>query len=148
MQVILMENVTNLGNLGEIVNVKNGYARNFLIPRNIAKRATKDAIKEFELKRSELEKIENDKLKDANLISSKILNLKLVIKQKSGVDGKLFGSVTNLDILEAFSKHEILLNKSQIQMPNGYLKTLGEHKIFIVLHTDITTEVKVSVESE
>lgn len=148
MQVILLEKVANLGNLGDVVKVKDGYARNFLIPTRQARRATEAAIKEFEAKRAELEKVAAEKLAAAQALGEKINGSTVVISQKAGVDGRLFGSVTNADIAAALVKagHEIV--KSQVRLPNGPLKTTGEFTVSIAAHTDVVVDVTVKVIAE
>jgi large subunit ribosomal protein L9 len=148
MQVILLEKVANLGNLGDVVKVKDGYARNFLIPTKAARRATETAIKEFEAKRAELEKAAAEKLAAAQALGEKMNGRTVHIAQKAGVDGRLFGSVTNHDIAEALTRIDFKIVKSQVRMPNGPLKTLGEHTVTVVPHTDVTAEVKVVVIAE
>ena len=129
MQVILLEKVVNLGNLGEVVKVKDGFARNFLIPQRKARRATTAAVAEFEAKRAELEKAAAAKLGEAQAQGEKLTGLTVQISQKSGVDGRLFGSVTNFDIAEALSKQGFPVEKAQIRLPLGPLKTVGDHPI-------------------
>jgi large subunit ribosomal protein L9 len=148
MQVILMEKVANLGNLGDVVRVKDGYARNFLIPQGKAKRATQDNLKAFEARRAELEKAQADTLTKAQERAAKLEGLKVQIAQKAGVDGRLFGSVTNYDICEALEKlgHEV--ERSQIRMPQGPLKQIGEFPIQIALHTDVAATITVAVVPE
>lgn len=148
MQVILLEKVANLGNLGDVVKVKDGYARNFLIPTKAARRATEAAIKEFEAKRAELEKSAADKLAAAQALGEKLSGRTVHITQKAGVDGRLFGSVTNFDIAEALNRIDFKVAKAQIRMPNGPLKTVGEHAVTVVPHTDVVAEVKVVVVGE
>jgi large subunit ribosomal protein L9 len=148
MQVILLEKVANLGNLGDIVKVKDGYARNFLIPTRRARRATDVAIKEFEAKRAELEKVAADKLSAAQALGEKLNGKQIRITQKAGVDGRLFGSVTNFDIAEALKKEGFEVHKSQIRMPNGPLKTVGEHPVSVAPHTDVVVDVTVVVVGE
>jgi large subunit ribosomal protein L9 len=121
MQVILLDKVANLGNLGDIVKVKDGYARNFLIPTRRARRATDAAIKEFETRRAELEKAAAEKLSAAQTLGEKLNGRTVRITQKAGVDGRLFGSVTNYDIAEALKKEGFEVHKSQVRMPNGPL---------------------------
>jgi len=145
MQVILMEKVANLGDLGAVVRVKDGYARNFLIPQKMARRATAQAIAEFEAKREELEKIAAAKLALAKTQGEQMSGLTVQIVQKSGVDGRLFGSVTNHDIADALGKQGFTVDKSQIRMPMGPLKTAGEHTLSVALHTDVIAEVKITV---
>src|SRR5687767_5113860 len=127
MQVILLEKVANLGNLGDVVKVKDGYARNFLIPTRAARRATETAIKEFEARRAELEKAAAEKLSAAQALGEKMNGRTVHITQKDGVDGRLFGSVTNHDIAEALTRIDFKVAKAQVRMPNGPLKTVGEH---------------------
>jgi large subunit ribosomal protein L9 len=148
MQVILLEKVANLGNLGDIVKVKDGYARNFLIPTRRARRATDAAIKEFDAKRAELEKVAADKLSAAQALGEKLSGKQIRITQKAGVDGRLFGSVTNFDIAEALKKEGFEVHKSQIRMPNGPLKTVGEHPVSVAPHTDVVVDVTVQVVGE
>lgn len=148
MQVILLEKVINLGNLGDIVKVKDGYARNFLIPSKKARRATQTAIQEFEVKRAELEKAAAEKLAAAQAEGEKLNGQTVQISQKSGVDGRLFGSVTNADIAVALGTQGFKLEKAQIRLPNGPLKTVGDHPVSIALHTDVVVDVTVAVVGE
>ena len=148
MQVILMEKVVNLGNLGEVVRVKDGYARNFLIPQRKARRATATAIAEFEAKRAELEKAAAAKLAEAQALGEKVAALTVHVSQKSGVDGRLFGSVTNHDVAEALTKLGCTIDKAQVRMPKGPLKTAGEFALSVSLHTDVVVEVKVIITGE
>ena len=148
MQVILMEKVANLGNLGDVVRVKDGYGRNFLIPNRIARRATAEAIAEFEAKRAELEKIAAEKLAAAQAQGEKLTGLRVDVSQKAGVDGRLFGSVTNHDIAEARGKKGYKVDKSQVRMPQGPLKTTGEFPLHVSLHTDVIVEINVVVIGE
>ncbi|MEP6877735.1 MAG: 50S ribosomal protein L9 [Nitrosospira sp.] len=148
MQIILMEKVVNLGQLGDVVKVKNGYARNFLIPQGKAKRATQIAIAEFEAKRAELEKTQTDILAAAQVQAAKLDGLMVQITQKAGVDGKLFGSVTNADIEEALKAQGFEIERSMIRMPQGSLKQVGDHPLTIALHSDVLAHVVVSVLGE
>ncbi len=148
MQVILLEKVVNLGNLGDVVKVKDGYARNFLIPQRVARRATQTAVAEFEAKRAELEKAAAEKLAAAQAQGEKLTGMTVQIAQKAGVDGRLFGSVTNADIAAAVTKQGFPVEKAQIRMPQGPLKTVGDHPISVALHTDVITEITVSVVGE
>jgi large subunit ribosomal protein L9 len=148
MQVILLEKVINLGGLGEVVRVKDGYARNFLIPQRKARRATATAIAEFETKRAELETAAAAKLAVAQALGEKLNGQTLPISQKSGVDGRLFGSVTNADIAEALTKQGFAVEKAQVRMPQGQIKTVGEHAIVVALHTDVLIDVVVAVTGE
>jgi large subunit ribosomal protein L9 len=148
MQVILLEKVVNLGNLGEVVRVKDGYARNFLIPQRKARRATATAVAEFEAKRADLEKAAAEKLSAAQAQGEKLSGMTVQIAQKAGVDGRLFGSVTNADIAAAVTKQGFPVEKAQIRMPQGPLKTVGDHAIAIALHTDVVVDVTVAVLGE
>lgn len=148
MQVILLEKVINLGGLGDVVKVRQGYARNFLIPQGKAKRATEAAIKEFEARRAELEKAQSDKLSAAQAEGEKLAGQTLQLGAKAGVDGRLFGSVTNFDIAEALGKKGFKVEKAQVRMPLGPLKSLGEHKVSVALHTDVVVEVTIQVVAE
>jgi large subunit ribosomal protein L9 len=145
MQVILLEKVGKLGNLGDVVKVKEGYARNFLIPSKLARRATEAAIKEFEGRRAELEKVATDRLAAARTLGEQMAGKTVRIAQKAGVDGRLFGSVTNADIAEALGKMGLTVLKSQIRLPNGPLKTVGEHPVSVAAHSDVVVEVNVQV---
>lgn len=145
MQIILLEKVANLGNLGDVVKVKDGYARNFLIPSRSARRATESAIKEFEAKRADLEKAAAEKLAVAQALGEKMSGRTVHITQKAGVDGRLFGSVTNHDIAEALTRIDFKVTKAQVRLPNGPLKTVGEHTVSVAAHTDVVVDVKVVV---
>ena len=148
MQVILLDKVVNLGNLGDIVKVKDGYARNFLIPTNAARRATATAKAEFEAKRAELEKAAAEKLAAAQAQGEKLAGQTVKLTQKAGVDGRLFGSVTNHDIAEELNKLGYKVVKSQIRMPNGPIKVVSDSAVSVALHTDVVVEVNVSVYGE
>ncbi|MFC0397201.1 50S ribosomal protein L9 [Paraburkholderia rhizosphaerae] len=148
MQIILLEKVVNLGNLGDIVKVKDGYARNYLIPNKQARRATKDAIAEFEVRRAELEKVAAEKLAAAQALGEKMAGLTVQISQKAGVDGRLFGSVTNADIAGTLTKQGFAVEKAQVRMPEGPLKMVGDHPVQVSLHTDVHVDVTVSVLGE
>ena len=148
MQVILMEKVVNLGGLGDVVKVKDGYARNFLIPHGKAKRATQANLKEFEARRADLEKKANEQLTSAQERGAKLEGMKIEIAQKAGVDGRLFGSVTNADIAEALEKQGLPVKKAEIRMPAGPLKHIGEFPITIQLHSDVLANVTVNVVAE
>ncbi|GAB3378194.1 50S ribosomal protein L9 [Massilia agri] len=148
MQVILLEKVVNVGNLGDVVKVKDGYARNFLIPQKMARRATQAAVAEFEVKRAELEKAAAEKLAAAQAQGDKLSGMTVTIAQKAGVDGRLFGSVTNFDIAEALSKQGFAVEKSQVRLPTGPLKTTGEFPVAVALHTDVVSEITIAVVGE
>jgi large subunit ribosomal protein L9 len=148
MQIILLEKVVNVGNLGDVVKVKDGYARNFLIPQRMARRATASAVAEFEVKRAELEKAAAAKLAASQAQGDKLNAMTITIAQKAGVDGRLFGSVTNFDIAEALTKQGFPVEKSQVRMPTGPLKTTGDHPVAVALHTDVVVEITVAVVGE
>jgi large subunit ribosomal protein L9 len=148
MQVILMEKVVNLGELGDVVKVKDGFARNFLIPHGKAKRATEANLKAFESRRAELEKAQAETLARAKSRGEKLAGLTLQIAQKAGPDGRLFGSVTNYDIVEALRKQGHEVERANIRMPQGPLKQVGDFPIEIALHTDVDVTVTVSVLGE
>ena len=148
MQVILMEKLANLGNLGDVVKVKDGYARNYLIPHGKAKRATEANIKAFEVRRVELEKTQAEALAKAQERGAKLDGLTLQIVQKAGVDGRLFGSVTNYDIVEALTKQGLEVERAQVRMPDGPLKQVGEYKLQIALHPDVIAAINVAVVGE
>ncbi|MEK6596195.1 MAG: 50S ribosomal protein L9 [Pseudomonadota bacterium] len=148
MQIILMEKITNLGQLGDIVNVKSGFARNYLIPQGKAKRATEQAIAEFQAKRAELEKIQAAALAAAQAIAAKLDGLLVQITQKTGSDGKLFGSVTNANIAEALTEQGFSVERSMIRMPHGQLKQVGDYPLTIALHSDVSAHITVSVLGE
>jgi large subunit ribosomal protein L9 len=148
MEVILMEKVANLGELGDIVKVKDGFARNFLIPHGKAKRATEANRKNFEAKRAELEKAQSEQLAAAKSRGEKLEGLTLQITQKAGPDGRLFGSVTNYDIVEALKKQGHEVERSNVRMPQGPLKQVGDFPIQVGLHTDVTVTINVSVLGE
>lgn len=148
MEVILLEKVGNLGALGDIVKVKDGFGRNFLIPQGKAKRATAANKAEFEARRAELEKQQADILTAAQARGEKLKDFTLNLSQKAGVDGRLFGSVTNIDIAEALKAqgHEVV--KSEVRMPEGPLKTTGEFPVSVALHHDVVVDITVVVEAE
>ena len=148
MQIILMEKVVNLGNLGDLVKVKDGYARNFLIPQGKAKRATPAAKAEFEARRADLEKAAAEKLVAAQEFATKLEGADVTIARKAGVDGRLFGSVTNYDVAEALKALGFDVDKSSIRMPMGPLKAVGEAALEVSLHTDVVAHVKVHVVGE
>jgi large subunit ribosomal protein L9 len=148
MEVILLEKIANLGELGQVVKVKDGYARNFLIPHGKAKRATDANRKEFESKRADLEKAQAEQLAKAKSRGEKLEGLTLQITQKAGPDGRLFGSVTNYDIVEALQKQGHEVERANIRMPQGPLKQVGDYPIEIALHTDVAVTVTVSVVGE
>ena len=148
MQIILLDKVVNLGNLGEIVKVKDGYARNFLIPSGRARRATESAKAEFEARRAELEKAAAAKLAVSQALGEKLGGTTIKLTQKAGVDGRLFGSVTNADIAEELVKGGYEVVKSNIRMPNGPIKLVGDTEVGVSLHTDVNVEITVSVYGE
>jgi len=148
MQIILLEKIINVGNLGDVVKVKHGYARNYLIPQGKAKRATAENIKLLEAKRTELEKIAADKLTEAQAQAAKLEGLTIQVTQKAGVDGRLFGSVTNVDIVAALKAQGFTVEKADIRMPTGPLKQVGDHPVAIALDADAVANITVSVIGE
>lgn len=145
MQIILLEKVANLGQLGDVVKVKNGYARNFLIPQGKAKRATENNLKEFEARRAELEAKQAEILADAKVRAEKLVDAVITIAQKAGVDGRLFGSVTNVDVAEAVTAFGVEIKRFEVRLPNGPFKAIGEYDIEIALHHDVVSPIKVVV---
>ncbi|HET9337883.1 MAG TPA: 50S ribosomal protein L9 [Casimicrobiaceae bacterium] len=145
MQIILLEKVANVGDLGDVVKVKDGFARNFLIPHGKAKRATPENVKMLEEKRAELERAAADKLAAAQASAERLEGLTVQVTQKAGVDGRLFGSVTNVDIVDALKAHGINVEKGAIRMPAGPLKQVGDHPITVQLHTDVLAHITVGV---
>lgn len=148
MQIILLEKVVNLGNLGDVVRVKDGYARNFLIPKGKAKRATPSNVAEFEAKRVELERVAGEKLAAAQELAGKVEGLMVQITSKAGVDGRLFGSITNADIAEAVTAQGFPIVKAAVRMPEGPIKTIGDSQVQLALHTDVVVTITVSVLGE
>ena len=147
MQIILLDKVVNLGNLGEVVKVKDGYARNLLIPSGRARRATAAAIKEFEVKRAELEKAAAIKFAEMQAQGEKLGGIVVKLTQKAGVDGRLFGSVTNADIAQEVTKLGFAVSKSQVRLANP-IKTVGDHAVSVSLHTDVAVDITVTVYGE
>jgi large subunit ribosomal protein L9 len=148
MQIILLEKVVNLGNLGDVVKVKDGYARNFLIPQRMAKRATPAAMAEFEARRAELEKAAAEKLAAAQAVADKMNGTAVTVARKAGMDGRLFGSVGNADIAEALKAAGFDVDKSAVRMPEGPLKAIGEFPLDIALHTDVLANITATVAAE
>ena len=149
MQVILLEKVANLGNLGDVVRVRDGYARNFLLPRKVARRATAAALQEFEARRAELEKLQAEKLAAAQTQNEKLNGQAFTLVQKAGVDGRLFGSVTTMDIANALQNAGFAdLVKTQVRLPDGHLKAIGEYPVQVVLHPDVIAEINVVVQGD
>jgi len=148
MQIILLEKVINVGDLGEVVKVKQGYARNYLIPQGKAKRATPENIKQIEEKRAELEKVAAQRLATAQELAAKVDGLQIKIAQKAGVDGRLFGSVTNVDIVEALGVQGVTIEKGAIRMPEGPLKHIGDFPLVVGLYLDVTANIIVTVVAE
>ena len=148
MQIILLEKIVNLGALGDVVKVKDGYARNYLIPSGRARRATATAVAEFEARRAELEKAAAEKLAASQAVGEKIGGLVVTLSQKAGVDGRLFGSITNQDIAAQLVKQGFEVSKAQVRMPNGPLKAVGEYTVSVSLHTDVNIVLSVKVDGE
>ncbi len=145
MQIILLEKISNVGNLGDVVKVKNGFARNFLIPQGKAKRATPDNLKMLEEKRAELEGAAAKKLEAAQAVAAKLEGMTIKITQKAGVDGRLFGSVGTIDVAEALRAQGIEVEKSMVRMPDGPLKHIGEFPVSVQMHTDVVAPITVTV---
>ncbi|MCM8595045.1 50S ribosomal protein L9 [Accumulibacter sp.] len=145
MQIILMEKVAHLGNLGDLLKVKDGYARNYLIPKGKAKRATPAALQEFEARRADLERAAADRLTAAQEYAEKLGGVVVTIARKAGVDGRLFGSVTNQDIAEGLRAQGFEVEKAAVRMPGGPLKTIGEAQVDVSLHSDVVATITVSV---
>jgi large subunit ribosomal protein L9 len=148
MEIILLEKVVNVGDLGDVVKVRQGYARNYLIPQGKAKRATPDNIKLIEAKRAELEKVAAERLTAAHEQATKIEGLSIRITQKAGVDGRLFGSVTNVDIVDALAAQGISVEKAAIRMPDGPLKHVGDFPLVVALYLDVIANISVTVLAE
>ena len=148
MQIILLEKVLNVGQLGEVVKVKDGYARNFLIPQGKARRATKTAMAEFEARRAELEKVQAEKLAAAQAVAEKLEGVAIEIPAKAGVDGRLFGSITNADIAEALKAQGFEVNKSQVRVVEGTVKTIGAYSVAVALFTDVNATIALNVVPE
>ena len=148
MQIILLDKIANVGNLGDVVKVKDGYARNFLIPQGRAKRATPDNLAAIEARRAELEAAAGERLANAQGLAEKLEGSTLRVAQKAGVDGRLFGSVTNVDIVQALKAQGVEIEKSMVRMPSGPLKQVGEHPVTVALHTDVSAHINVNVVGE
>ncbi|MFK7967067.1 MAG: 50S ribosomal protein L9 [Burkholderiaceae bacterium] len=148
MQIILLEKVVNLGQLGDVVKVRDGFARNYLIPQGKARRATKQAMADFESRRADLEKAQADRLAAAQAVADKISGTTVQMTEKAGVDGRLFGSVTNFNVADALKAQGHPVERSMIRMPEGPMKTVGDYKVEVALHGDISVEVNVSVLGE
>ena len=148
MQVILLEKVVNLGGLGDVVKVKDGYARNYLLPQGKATRATPESLAEFEKRRAALEQAQSQALAAAQEKGSKLEGLMVQITQRAGVDGRLFGSVTNVDIVDSLKAQGFEVERAMIRLPQGPLKTVGDHEVTVALHTDVLVHIKVSVLGE
>ena len=148
MQIILLDKVVNLGGLGDVVKVKDGYARNYLIPQGKAKRANAANLAEFEARRAELERLAAEQLAAAQAEGAKLEGQSVSISRKAGVDGRLFGSVTNADIAEALKAKGFVVEKSAVRMPEGPLKAVGESQVVVALHTDVTATISATVVGE
>ena len=148
MQIILLEKVLNVGQLGDVVKVKDGYARNYLIPQGKARRATKTAMAEFEARRAELEKAQAEKLAAAQAVAEKMTDLSIEIASKAGVDGRLFGSITNADISDALKAQGFDVAKSQVRVVEGAVKTVGTYSVAVALFTDVNATIALNVVPE
>jgi len=148
MQIILLEKIANVGDLGDVVKVREGYARNYLIPQGKAKRATPENLKAIEEKRADLEKAAAAKLIAAQALAERLEGMAIQVMQKAGVDGRLFGSVTNIDIVEALKSLGVEIERSMIRMPAGPLKQVGDYPMTVSLHTDVIAHINVAVRAE
>lgn len=148
MQIILLDKVVNLGGLGDVVKVKDGYARNYLIPQGKAKRATQANLAEFEARRAELERQQADKLAASQAIAAQLEGVTVQVSRKAGMDGRLFGSVTNADVAEALASQGFQVERAAIRMPDGPLKTVGETQLEVGLHSDVVATITVAVVGE
>ncbi|MBS0545565.1 MAG: 50S ribosomal protein L9 [Proteobacteria bacterium] len=148
MQIILLDKVVNLGGLGDVVKVKDGYARNYLIPQGKAKRATQANLAEFEARRAELERHQADKLAASQAIAAQLEGVTVQVSRKAGMDGRLFGSVTNADVAEALAAQGFQVERAAIRMPDGPLKTVGETQLEVGLHSDVVATITVAVVGE
>lgn len=148
MQIILLDKVVNLGGLGDVVKVKDGYARNYLIPQGKAKRATQANLAEFEARRAELERQQADKLAAAQALAARLEGVSVQVGRKAGMDGRLFGSVTNADVAEALAAQGFDIERSSVRMPDGPLKTVGETQLEVGLHSDVVATITVAVVGE
>jgi len=148
MQIILLEKIANVGDLGDVVKVKEGYARNFLIPQGKARRATPENLKAIEEKRAELENAATEKLAAAKALAERLEGMAIQVTQKAGVDGRLFGSVTNVDIVDALKSQGVEIERSMIRMPSGPLKQVGDYPLIVALHTDVVAHINVSVRGD
>lgn len=148
MQIILLDKVVNLGGLGDVVKVKDGYARNYLIPQGKAKRATQANLAEFEARRAELERLQAEKRAQSQELATRLEGVSVKVARKAGLDGRLFGSVSNADVAEALVAQGFDIERSAIRMPEGPLKTVGEFPIEIGLHSDVVATITVEVQGE
>jgi len=148
MQIILLEKIGNVGDLGDVVKVREGYARNYLIPQGKAKRATPENLKAIEEKRADLEKAAASKLTAAQALAERLEGMAIQISQKAGVDGRLFGSVTNVDIVEALKSQGVEIERSMVRMSSGPLKQVGDYPLTVALHTDVIAHINVSVRAD
>jgi large subunit ribosomal protein L9 len=148
MQIILLEKIANVGDLGDVVKVRQGYARNYLIPQGKAKRATPENLKAIEDKRAELEQAATERLAAARALAERLEGMAIQVTQKAGVDGRLFGSVTNIDIVEALKSQGVEIERSMIRMSAGPLKQIGDYPLSVALHTDVVAHIKVSVRGD
>ena len=148
MQIILLEKIANVGDLGDVVRVREGYARNYLIPQGKAKRATPENLKAIEDKRADLEKAAAAKLVAAQALAERLEGMAIQITQKAGVDGRLFGSVTNIDIVDTLKAQDVEIERSMIRMPAGPLKQVGDYPLIVALHTDVVAHINVTVRAD
>jgi len=147
-EVILLEKIVNLGDLGDKVNVKSGYGRNFLIPQNKAVPATRENIAAFEVRRAELERVEQEKMAQAQERAGQVNGLDITLTAKAGEEGKLFGSITVRDIVEAAEKRGVEIDKSEVHLPEGPIRALGEYEIQVQLHPEVEATIRIGVIAE
>ena len=148
MQIILMDTVVNLGKLGDVVKVKDGYARNFLIPTRRARRATQANMEAFAVQKAELERVAAEKLAEAQARAAKLEGFSVTVSQKAGVDGRLFGSISNADIADALVAQGHAVTKAEVRLPDGSFKTVGEYPVVLGLHHDVVANISVVVVAE
>jgi large subunit ribosomal protein L9 len=148
MQIILLEKIANVGDLGDVVKVREGFARNYLIPQGKAKRATPENLKAIEEKRAELENAAAAKLIAAQALAERLEGMAIQVTQKAGVDGRLFGSVTNVDIVDTLKTQGVEIERSMIRMPSGPLKQVGDYPLIVALHTDVVAHINVAVRAD
>jgi large subunit ribosomal protein L9 len=148
MEIILLQKVANLGNIGDRVKVKSGFGRNYLLPQGKATVATPENVARFEARRAELEKAAHEQMSSAEQRAEQLKEFKLVIPSKAGTEGKLFGSIGTADIAEAATRAGIKIERSEVRLPNGALRTIGDHSVVLHLHADIDVPLAVTIVAE